>query len=348
MRLLLAFLVVVVGLICGLVFYATEDYYKKPLGKGTTTLIFEVSPGESFSSLSRRLEEQKLIEHPELLNLLARFYGVRGKIRAGEYELKDSLSPKEIMLVISSGKSINYPFTITEGLNSYEIALNFERRGLGKRDEFMRLCSDPLFLESILGTKVQHCEGYLFPETYNFEKRTTPRQLIETMLRAFIRNYNLVAKGRNLGGWSRHQILTFASLIEKETGAAEERPIIASVFYNRLQKGIRLQTDPTVQYGILAETGVYSQNITKKDLLTPTPYNTYTREGLPPGPISNPGRDSLRAVFEPSQTEYYFFVSRNDGTHVFSRTYEEHQLAVRNFQLNPRAREGKSWRDLKN
>jgi UPF0755 protein len=122
--------------------------------------------------------------------------------------------------------------------------------------------------------------------------------------------------------------------------------MIASVFFYRLQKGMKLQTDPTVQYGILAETGVYPQNITKKDLLTPTPYNTYTKSGLPPGPISNPGREALKAVFEPSQTDYLFFVSRNDGTHIFTTSYEDHQKAVREFQLNPKAREGKSWRNL--
>jgi UPF0755 protein len=280
------------------------------------------------------------------LNQLARFYGLRGKIRAGEYALKNDMSPKEVMLVLTSGKSINYPFTVTEGLNSYEIALNFEKQGYGKKEDFLKACADEQILEVLLKTKIGHCEGYLFPETYNFERKTTAKQMVEVMLSAFVKNYEFIAKGRNLGGWSRHQILTFASLIEKETGAANERPMIASVFFNRLQKGMKLQTDPTVQYGILAETGVYPQNITKKDLLTPTPYNTYTKSGLPPGPISNPGREALKAVFEPSQTDYLFFVSRNDGTHIFTTSYEDHQKAVREFQLNPKAREGKSWRNL--
>ncbi len=344
---ILACLLVGAGAVTGFIFYATETYYKKPLGSGSVALVFEIKTGESFGIISKSLEDKGLIAHPGLLNTLARFYGLRGKMRAGEYALNDGLSPKEIMQIIASGRSINYPFTVAEGLNSYEIAINFEKKGYGKKNEFLQACADAQFLEKVLGEKISHCEGYLFPETYNFEKKTTAKQMIEVMLQAFVRNYNDVAKGRNLGGWSRHQILTFASLIEKETGAAQERPLIASVFFNRLQKGIKLQTDPTVQYGILAETGVYPQNITKKDLLTPTSYNTYTKEGLPPGPISNPGRESLKAVFEPASSEFLFFVSRNDGTHVFSKSYEEHQQAVRNFQLDPRARSGKSWRDLK-
>lgn len=348
MKWIFATLLVVGGAFTGFIFYATETYYKKPMGNGPSTLVFEIRTGEPFALISQRLEERGLIEHAPLLNMMARFYGLSSKMRAGEYALSDGLSPKEIIQVISSGKSINYPFTVTEGLNSYEIAINYEKKGHGKKEEFLQACADPQLLEQILGVKLSQCEGYLFPETYNFEKRTTARQMVEVMLKTFVKNYNRVAQGRNLGGWSRHQILTFASLIEKETGAAIERPMIASVFFNRLQKGIKLQTDPTVQYGVLAETGIYPQNITKKDLLTPTPYNTYTKEGLPPGPISNPGKESLRAVFEPSQTEFLFFVSRNDGTHVFSKTYEEHQQAVRSFQLDPKAREGKSWRDLKN
>jgi UPF0755 protein len=293
------------------------------------------------------LEEKELINNSWLLNLLARFYGWRGKMRAGEYSLRDNMSPFEILKVLSGGKSLTYPFMIYEGLNSYEIATHFEERGFGKKEDFLKLCQNEEFLSSILGEKVSHCEGYLFPETYNFERRTTAKQIIETMLRSFVKNYDLVAKGRNLGGWSRSQIVTFASIIEKETGADDERPLIASVFYNRLRKGMKLQTDPTVQYGILIETGVYPQNITKKNLLTPTPYNTYTNLGFPPGPISNPGAEALKAVFEPSETDYLFFVSKNDGTHVFSEKYEDHERAVRTYQLDSKAREGKSWRQLK-
>jgi UPF0755 protein len=146
--------------------------------------------------------------------------------------------------------------------------------------------------------------------------------------------------------WSVHQILTMASIVEKETGAPWERDLIAGVFMNRFEKKMPMQTDPTVLYAKMLTTGKFERNITRDDLLREHPYNTYTRRGLPPGPIANPGLDAIRAVLKPSQTEYLFFVSRNDGTHVFSRTYSEHQEAVRRFQLDPSARQGRSWRDL--
>lgn len=347
MKWILLFLLFVCGVTAGFMFSVTEDYYKKPYGEGRVSVVFSVEPGESFASISRRLQKKNLISHPRLLSFLARIYGVRGKMRAGEYALKDNQSPEEILQILSSGRSINYPFTVTEGLNSYEVALNFEKRGYGKKDDFLKACADKQLLTKFLDDSVVHCEGYLFPETYSFEKKTTAAQMIETMIQAFLRNYEIVTKDKEIPlNWSRHKIVTFASLIEKETGAPDERPLIASVFFNRLRQNIKLQTDPTVQYGVLYQTGSYPQNITKKDLTTPTPYNTYTNFGLPPGPISNPGMDAIRAVFKPANSEYLFFVSRNDGTHVFSKTYEEHRKAVQNFQLDPKAREGKSWRDL--
>jgi len=146
---------------------------------------------------------------------------------------------------------------------------------------------------------------------------------------------------------NRHSIVTLASIIEKETGAAEERPIISSVFHNRLNKKMRLQTDPTVIYGILDKTGVMTKNIRKKDLREPNKYNTYTFRGLPVGPIANPGKEALLAALQPEPTDFLYFVSRNQGTHVFSKNYRDHTNAVRRFQLNRAARKGKSWRDLK-
>ncbi len=347
MKWLFSFLIVLIGMGAGFLIYVDGSYFKKPLGKGKNVQVFEVNTGESFYSLSIRLEERKLIDHAMLLNWFARFYGLRSKIRAGEYSLNDGQSPLQILKTLTTGKSITYPFTIPEGMNTFEVAALFESKGFGKKEVFLNECRNSEILESILGTKLNFCEGYLFPETYNFERKTSAKQMIEVMLKTFVKNYDLVAKGRNLGGWSRHQITTFASLIEKETGAEFERPIIASVFYNRLEKKMKLQTDPTVQYGILMNTGAEAINITKKDLITHTPYNTYTIDGLPPGPIANPGAGSLKAVFEPDHTDYLFFVSKNDGTHEFTKEYSDHSAAVRKYQLDSKAREGKSWRDLK-
>ena len=150
----------------------------------------------------------------------------------------------------------------------------------------------------------------------------------------------------SMSGWTRHEIVTLASIIEKETGAPFERLQISSVFHNRLKKKMRLQTDPTVIYARLLRTGNYHLSISRADLKTDHPYNTYTRKGLPPGPISNPGTAALKAVVNPADTDFLYFVSRNDGTHVFSKNYKDHSSAVTSFQMDPKAREGKSWRDL--
>jgi UPF0755 protein len=147
----------------------------------------------------------------------------------------------------------------------------------------------------------------------------------------------------------RHEHVTLASIVEKETGAPGERPMIASVFHNRLKKSMRLQSDPTIIYGILDQNGGEPvKNITKQDIITTTPYNTYKIEALPVGPIANPGKESLLATLNPAESDNFYFVSRNDGTHIFTKTYEEHSQAVRTYQLDPKMREGKSWRDLSN
>ena len=166
------------------------------------------------------------------------------------------------------------------------------------------------------------------------------------MVNKFKEVYEQVGVKSSLQGWSRHQIVTLASIVEKETGAPQERPLIAAVFHNRLRIGMMLQTDPTIIYGKAMETGSIEINITRADLTRQTEYNTYTFKGLPPGPIANPGREALLAAVRPATTKYLFFVSHNDGTHEFSEDYKAHQKAVQKYQLDPKAREGKSWRDL--
>ncbi len=202
----------------------------------------------------------------------------------------------------------------------------------------------------MLGIDVTSLEGYLFPETYNVTRFTTLRELVQNMVQNFKTNYaeleaEAKAKGRAIP-LSRHELVTLASVVEKETGAPEERPLIASIFYNRLNKKMRLQSDPTIVFGLWVETGAYKQNITRDDINHPTRYNTYTVPRLPWGPISNPGRAALSATINPATTDNLYFVSRTDGTHVFTKTYEDHLRAVKTFQLDPAAREGHSWREL--
>jgi UPF0755 protein len=264
----------------------------------------------------------------------------------GEYAIRKNAVPPEIMAIITSGKSIEYAITVQEGFNIFEIGDLLERQGMIKKQEFMALAQDPAFIKELLGEVHPSLEGYLFPETYKITKFTGAKGLIRMMVERFKENY---AKLAISSGWSltRHQTVTLASIIEKETGAPEERAIISSVFWNRLKKKMRLQTDPTVIYGVWQKNGVWAGNIRRDDLLSPSKYNTYLNEGLPYGPISNPGLEALKATIAPAQTEFLFFVSRNNGTHIFSKEYSQHQKAVGQFQLDRKAREGKSWRDLK-
>lgn len=300
-------------------------------------------------SVARKLEEKGLIANAMWFELYARLSGKRNQLRVGEYALPLNATPKEILATLTSGKSVQYAITISEGLNIFEISALLERRGVAKRDEFLRLARDPVVAQRLLGTSLPSLEGYLFPETYYVTKYTTAREMLEIMVARFLENYEALEKDPswNSSRLTRQELVTLASIIEKETGAPEERPVISSVFHNRLRKKMRLQTDPTVIYGIWERDGTWDRNITREDLRTPSRYNTYILSGLPFGPIANPGLEALRSAGAPAKSEFLFFVSRNDGTHVFSKNYLEHQEAVTRFQLNREARRGKSWRDLR-
>lgn len=315
-----------------------------PMGSAAGTSAFEVPPGVSFTRVANDLEDKGYISSALYFKIYAKILGKTGEIRVGEYAISPEMTPPKILEVISSGVSIQSTFTVPEGENIFEVADILANREIGTREEFLQLFRDRNLTQKLLGEDLPSFEGYLFPETYSYTKYTTPEEVLEMMVESFKRVWNEV--GGQHGNLSRHQIVTLASVVEKETGAPEERPVIASVFHNRLRKKMRLQSDPTILYGILMETGVMKKNIRKKDILRPTPYNTYTVRALPAGPIASPGKEAIAAVLNPKSTEFLYFVSRNDGTHVFSRTYEEHNKAVREYQLNRRARKGKSWRDL--
>jgi len=319
-----------------------------PNSDSNEQIIFEVKPAETFKSVARRLEKEGLVKSAKVLEIYGRLTGAARSVRVGEYAVRKDLLPNEVLAILSSGKSVHYSITISEGLNRFEIADIVERQKLASRDEFLRLTRDRQFIKELLGDDFESLEGYLFPETYYVTKYTTVRELIKNMVERFKENFARVQQvpGWSLGGLTVHQIVTLASIIEKETGAPEERPVISSVFHNRLRKNMRLQTDPTIIYAIWNERGSWNGSLTRADMRFPSKYNTYLHFGLPPGPIANPGFEALKAAGAPAETDYLFFVSRNDGTHVFSRDYSQHQKAVADYQLNRRAREGKSWRDL--
>ena len=298
-------------------------------------IVFEVQKGQSTHQIAKNLFEQGLIYRPEVFKLYSQWTGQSGQIRAGEYRLSASMRMSEILSTITEGKGISYPITFPEGINLYEIADILESKQIVKKVDFFKASRDQDLIQKLLGQKLLSFEGYFFPETYHFEKQTEASVVIETMVQRFLSVYRDVM---SIDGASshlnRHDIVRLASIVEKETGLATERPRIASVFLNRLQKNMRLQSDPTIIYGILAKTGVLIKNIKKKDITTKNPYNTYVIKGLPLEPIANPGRLAIHAVVFPEKTDDLYFVSRNDGSHYFSKTYTEHKEAVRKFQLS--------------
>jgi UPF0755 protein len=292
-------------------------------------ILFEVGPGEGFSAVARNLHARGLVVKPDKFKLVARFKGADKKIRAGEYELSAALSPRQILKKLVSGKVRLYRLTIPEGHTLQQIARTAEKARLCSAAEFITAAEDPSVVAA-LGIPAKNLEGYLYPDTYFFPKGTPAAEIVRAMTDHFqtVFKPEWGARAAELK-MSRHAIVTLASIIEKETGAAFERPLISSVFHNRLKRGMRLQTDPTVIYGIPNFNG----NLTRKDLATPTPYNTYVIRGLPPGPIASPGAKALEAALYPAETRYLYFVSKKDSTHQFSTNIRDHNKAVRKYQL---------------
>ena len=290
-----------------------------------------ISPGQSFSSVLTGLHRQGLISSVWKLKLYARFKGYDKKLRAGEYLIPAGASSERILDLLVQGKVMLHRITVPEGYSLRQIAETVGRAGLVPEAEFLAAADDPQLINEfkISGSSF---EGYLFPDTYLFSRQTSAREIIEVMVHRFNEVFSNDWKERATSlGLSIHQVVVLASIVEKETGVDAERPVIASVFRNRLNLGMRLESDPTVIYGIENFDG----NLTRTHLRTPTPYNTYTQQGLPPGPIASPGRKSLEAVLYPADTPYLFFVARKDRTHQFSATLTEHQKAVSAHQLSP-------------
>lgn len=330
-----------------IVIFAFNKFANQASSSDPTEVIYEVQQGKSFQMIARELEEKNLIKNAQIFSIYAKVTGLAGKMRVGEYSLRRSMLPSEILKTINSGKSIGRLFTVPEGMNIFEISEAYEKQGFGTQEQFMSLIKDRKLIKEYLGKDIETLEGYLFPETYSLTKYTDTKTLILNMLKKFDSVWKEIEEEAQKTSMTKHEIVTLASIIEKETGAPEERPLISSVFHNRMNRGMMLQTDPTVLYGKALATGKMIISITRADLLTPTKYNTYVIKGLPPGPIANPSKEALLAAIKPATSEYLFFVSENEGRHTFSKTYQEHAAAVKKHQLNPKAREGKSWRNMK-
>lgn len=308
------------------------QYAETPCSSNTKKILFSVHPGQNIHAAARQLQERNIIKSPFKLRVLSRIRGLDRRLKVGEYPLSPSMTPNEILDIIVSGKSMLYRVTVPEGYNLFQVSQVIEKSGLATFDHFYQAATDPDLTREI-GIPADTFEGYLFPDTYLFSKETTPRKIITAMVNRFqemfTENWNEQAKRL---GFTIHEIVTLASIIEKETGVPDERKMIASVFHNRLQKKMRLESDPTVIYAIPDFNG----NLTRKHLQTVTPYNTYKIRGLPPGPIANPGKKALEAALYPAEAPYLFFVAKRDRTHHFSTTISEHNKAVRKYQIRRR------------
>ncbi|CAB1059648.1 Murein endolytic transglycosylase MltG [Olavius sp. associated proteobacterium Delta 1] len=295
----------------------------------THQVVINVRQGQSLQNTADLLYQKNIIKNSLKLVIIARVKGYDKRLKAGEYLLSAAMTPRQILEIMVKGEVKLHKLTVPEGYNTYQIAELVSRAGFGTKDEFRKAASDAALAHK-LGLEADLLEGYLFPDTYFFPKDVTVEKIISTMVQRFRSIFKPEWKDRaKSNGFSVHQVVTLASIIEKETGAPFERPRISSVFHNRLRKKMRLESDPTVIYGIKNFDG----NLTRKHLKTRTPYNTYKIRGLPVGPIANPGRASLEAALFPEKTAYIYFVSKKDTTHHFSTNLKEHNRAVRKYQL---------------
>lgn len=303
-------------------------------GLAAEVALFEIRRGQSLSDIALDLESIGLIRSALAMRLYARAGSLATKLKVGEYELARNLSTPEVARILASGRVRTHAVVIPEGSRALEIADRLAAAGLADREDFLAVVFDPEAPKR-LAVAGPTLEGYLFPETYRFAKGLTAGQIAEAMVDEFREVYRKLRTASPNRKLSMRELVTLASIVEKETGAPSERPLIAAVFLNRMRLGMRLETDPTVIYGIADFDGNLRRVHLEDD---GNPYNTYRIPGLPPGPIASPGRDAIRAVLEPAESAYLYFVSRNDGTHVFSKTYREHARAVVHHQKQRRRR----------
>lgn len=320
--------VAVTGGVFGLRQWLFQQWPVTPPG----TQRVSIAAGSALPQIALQLEQAGVVGDAGRFIRLARWREAAQKIKAGEYEFSRAATPGEVLDRLVAGDVVKIRITIPEGLPLREIATRVAAAGIGTTEQFVKAATDLARLGR-LGVPGKSLEGYLFPETYTVTTTTTPVEVVRAMVAQFERQLTpqllAAAKARGL---DRHALVTLASIVQKEAGTVEEMPLIAAVFHNRLRIGMRLQADPTVIYGIADFDG----NLTRRHLLTPTPYNTYTRAGLPPGPIASPGLAALKAAAAPAQSNALYFVARGDGRHEFSTTLEAHNRAVRRYQLRAR------------
>lgn len=326
---ILGVILLVAVLVAGWLWQDYRRFLDTPLTLPEDGLLYQLPPGSHVGRLATELAEQQVLSSPLYLRIHARLEQLAPKIRAGEYRLTPGLTPRALLDLLVSGKVVQYELTLVEGWTFAQV-----REALAADPVLERTIADwdDARIMAALGRPELHPEGRFFPDTYHFPRGTSD---LDFLRRAFARMEQVLARAweardADLPLTTPGEALVLASIVEKETGVAHERPAIAGVFVRRLKRGMRLQTDPTVIYGL---GDGFDGNLRRRDLRQDTPYNTYTRHGLPPTPICMPGRAAIEAALHPAPGKALYFVARGDGSHQFSATLKEHNAAVRRYQL---------------
>lgn len=325
-RLLLVLVIGVCLVVVG--FWVWNLQYREEL---PISRLVNIPPGTNAKNIAAILQREGIVRDGRIFIILVNIRRVANKLKAGEYEFNNRMTLAEILDKLIKGEVVTHTVTIFEGYTLKQIADLLETKGLIQRERFLGLCHDPPFFEGLSNggypIKAESLEGYLFPDTYLFTRGIEEEKIIELMVGRFqevITEKDLV-RAKELG-FSLHEIIILASLIEKEVMVSRERPLVSAVFHNRLKRGRPLESCASVLYAL----GKHKTKLSYEDLKTPSAYNTYLHPGLPPGPICNPGLSSIKAALNPAGVDYLYFVSNGDGTHTFSKTYHEHVNAKRN------------------
>jgi UPF0755 protein len=326
--LLIVLAIIGTGVAAGMAWTRLQTPYK---GYEGTEQFVQIPTGAGAAAIRQRLVDAGVVRDALSLRLALRWTGTSRDLQAGEYRFERPMTPVEVVDKIARGDVYGQRITFREGLTVREMAAIYEMHGLGRARDFIAASRNTALIKD-LDPAASDLEGYLFPDTYTVGRTADAGRLIEMMVGGFKSAFPSGFQATGDPPLSARQIVTLASLVEKETGKPEERPLVAAVYRNRLRMGMPMQADPTVVYALM-KTGKYDGNIRKEDLSMNSPYNTYRFPGLPPGPIASPGQASLEAALHPADVDYLFFVSRNDGSHAFATTLAEHNRNVQEFQV---------------
>lgn len=312
-------------------FYSYTQKHAIPTGKAT--VIVDIPRGASFQKIQRILVDAGLIDDDIRFAFVAKMIGVSHRLKAGEFELNTEQKPAQLLRQLTQAQPVQHSITVPEGLNAQEIALIFARKGWCSAEDFLHIVYDVEVRKRLGFAKETSLEGYLFPDTYQLTRdKFSAKIIVMMMVNHFSHVYGELAGEKLATSEMRRHIVTLASIVEEEAVLAVEQPRIAGVFANRLQRGMRLQSDPTVLYGVENHKGP----ITRADLKRKTAYNTYVIKGLPPGPIANPGRGALEAALHPERHKFLYFVADTGGKHIFSTNLRDHNRAVREYRKRMR------------